>query len=72
MAIPIGAIVALIPEIIGAIKALAGDKSKGEIHPKVKAGGIAGGVTLALLVMTQLFPDAPAIPEGLGAAITLV
>ena len=72
MAIPIGAIIALAPQIIGAIKSIAGKGKDGPVNPKVKAGGIAGIITMVLLFAVQLVPDAPKPPPGIEAALVLV
>lgn len=72
MPFPVGAVIALAPQIIDAVKSIAGKGKSGPMHPKVKAGLGAGTIATILMVMSQLIPGMPEPPPGLAAAIAVV
>jgi hypothetical protein len=65
MAFPIGALIAVAPQIIKAVGSLLRRDGRAGIHPKVRVGGQVGAIVGAVLVFLSQIPGAP---EVLGSA----
>jgi hypothetical protein len=72
MAFPIGAVIAVVPDIIRAVGGLVGKSGKGKMDPKVRNGGLAALIVYGLTVASQFIPGAPAVPPGLETALSLL
>jgi hypothetical protein len=72
MAFPVGALIAVAPQIIQAVGALIKKVDRDKINPKVKAGGSVGAIAGIVILALGQIPGAPTVPPGLEAAVVLL